>query len=60
MSLNAQVRTVRPHDTSEGLKQPGEVYDRTREDADTLAAIGVVEIVEAKPVAKPKRATKAK
>jgi hypothetical protein len=57
---NAQVRAIRPHDTSEGLKQPGEVYDRTREDADTLAAIGVVEIVEAKPAAKVKRTAKAK
>jgi hypothetical protein len=57
---NAQVRTVRPHDTSEGLKQPGEVYDRTREDADTLAAIGVVEIVEAKPAARAKRTAKGK
>lgn len=63
MSRNVTVRTVRPHDTTEGTKQPGEVYDRTKEEADTLLAIGVVDLVmggSAKPEASParKRATK--
>jgi hypothetical protein len=51
MSLKVSVRTIRPHDTSEGLKQPGDVYDRTKEDADKLSAAGVV---EAAPATKPK------
>ena len=45
MSHNIKVRTVRPHDTTEGTRQPGEVYDRTKEEADTLLAIGVVDLV---------------
>ena len=51
MSFKVQVRTIRPHDTAEGMKLPGDVYDRTKEDADQLSALGVVGIVA---TAKPK------
>lgn len=51
MSHNTKVRTVRPHDTSEGMKQPGDVYARSKDDADYLSLLGVVDIV---PSAKPK------
>ena len=47
-----KVRTIRPHDTVDGMKQPGEVYDRTKEEADTLSVVGVVSIVAAKAKAK--------
>lgn len=43
-----KVRALRPHDTSEGAKAPGDEYDRTKADADKLAGLGVVEIVSAK------------
>lgn len=46
------VRTIRPHDTTDGLRSPGDEYERTKADADKLAAAGVVSIVAAK--AKPK------
>ncbi len=56
MSSNpVKVRTIRPHDTVDGMKQPGEVYDRTKEEADTLSAVGVVETVPA-PKAKGAKA----
>lgn len=48
-----KVRTIRPHDTADGFKQPDDEYDRTKPDADRLASAGVVSIVAAK-------ATKAK
>ena len=51
MSSKIKVRTIRPHDTSEGMKLPGDVYGRTKEDADSLSALGVVRIVA---TAKPK------
>ena len=54
------VRTIRPHDTVDGLKQPGEVYDRTKEEADTLSAVGVVGIVPAASAPKARRTRKAK
>ena len=43
-----KVRTIRPHDTSGGMKSPGDEYDRTKEDADHLAMTGVVSIVATK------------
>jgi len=61
MSSNpVKVRTIRPHDTVDGMKQPGEVYDRTKEEADTLSAVGVVGIVPAAPAPKARRTSKAK
>lgn len=47
-----KVRTIRPHDTAEGMKAPGDEYDRTTADAKQLAEQGVVEIVPAKPAAR--------
>lgn len=56
MSCNpVKVCTIRPHDTFDGMKQPGEVYDRTKEEADTLSAVGVVALVPA-PKAKGAKA----
>lgn len=53
MSLDlVTVRTIRPHDTTDGLRSPGDQYDRSKADADKLTAAGVVEIVA--PKAKPK------
>jgi hypothetical protein len=40
-----KVRTIRPHDTTEGLRAPGDEYERSKTDADQLAKKGVVEIV---------------
>jgi len=52
-----KVRTIRPHDTAEGMKAPGDEYDRTKAHADQLVAQGVVEIVASKAAkAKPKPA----
>ena len=48
MSNAVKVRTIRPHETSEGLKQPGDQYERSQKDADQLAKAGVVEVVAAK------------
>ena len=45
MSSKIQVRTIRPHDTAEDMKLPGEFYDRMKEDADHLSAPGVVGII---------------
>ncbi len=54
MSLNkVKVRTIRPHDTSDGLRSPGDVYERTAGDAKQLADLGVVSLV---PAPKPKSA----
>lgn len=47
-----KVRTIRPHDTSEGMKVPGDEYERTKADAESLRAAGVVSIIT--------KATKAK
>lgn len=48
MSLETvKVRTIRPHDTAEGMKLPGDVYDRTKAHAAQLSAAGVVEMVAA-------------
>lgn len=38
----ATVRTIRPHDTSEGLRQPGDEYERPKAEAEALAAQGIV------------------
>lgn len=56
-----KVRTIRPHDTTEGLKAPGDEYLRAAADAKALADAGVVEIVQAAPAkAKAKRAKASK
>jgi hypothetical protein len=52
MSDPVKVRTIRPHDTTEGMKAPGDEYERTKADADALAKGGIVELV-------PSRAGKA-
>jgi hypothetical protein len=53
MSDLVKVRTIRPHDTTDGLRQPGDEYQRARTEAETLRDQGVLEIVAT-------RATKAK
>jgi hypothetical protein len=52
MSHNVKVRTIRPHDTTEGLKAPGDEYERTAADAKQLADQGIVETVTAKAAKK--------
>ncbi len=42
-----KVRTIRPHDTSDGLRSPGDVYDRPASEAKQLADQGVVALVTA-------------
>ncbi len=42
-----KVRTIRPHDTSDGLRSPGDVYDRPAGEAKQLADLGVVALVAA-------------
>jgi hypothetical protein len=49
-----KVRTIRPHDTTEGLRLPGDEYERTAKDAEQLSKAGVVEL------ATPKRAARSK
>lgn len=39
---NVKVRTIRPHDTSEGMRAPGDEYERKQADADKLVKAGVV------------------
>ena len=53
-SDHVTVRTIRPHDTSEGLRSPGDEYQRSKAEAAQLVAAGVVAIVGT--VAKPTRA----
>lgn len=48
------VKAVRPHDTSDGMKQPGDTYTRDAGEAETLRAAGVLSIVADKPKAKAK------
>lgn len=56
MSYNRmKVRTLRPHDTSDGLRAPNEEYERSAAEAQLLADKGVVEIV-ATPKARAKKA----
>lgn len=43
-----KVRTIRPHDTTEGLRAPGDEYERSKAEADQLAKQGVVGLVTAK------------
>jgi hypothetical protein len=43
MADKVKVRTIRPHDTTEGMKAPGEEYERSKVDADVLTELGVVE-----------------
>lgn len=57
MSHNVKVRTVRPHDTTEGMKAPGDEYERTAADAKQLAEAGVVAMVTSAPA---KRTAKSK
>jgi hypothetical protein len=40
-----KVRTIRPHDTTEGLRAPGDEYERSKAEAEQLAMQSVVEIV---------------
>ena len=40
-----KVRTIRPHDTTKGLRAPGDLYERSKTDADQLAKQGVVELM---------------
>lgn len=47
-----KVRTIRPHDTHEGMRQPGDEYDRPKAEADKLIAQGVIELALAKVPAK--------
>lgn len=51
-----KVRTVRQHDTAEGMKAPGDVYDRAKSEAEYLAEKGIVEIISTKPAPKAKKA----
>ncbi|MFL0585826.1 hypothetical protein ACH0BU_04190 [Sphingomonas olei] len=39
------VRTIRPHDTTEGMKQPGDEYPRSLSEAEPLETAGVVSII---------------
>lgn len=53
MSHNpVKVRTIRPHDTNEGMRQPGDEYDRLKAEADHLIARGVVELASVNAPAK--------
>lgn len=54
MADKVRVRVIRPHDTAEGMRAPGDEYDRTATDADKLTAQGVVELATTKPKAKAK------
>jgi hypothetical protein len=40
------VRAVRPHDTVEGLKLPGDEYQRARTEAEILRNGGILAIIE--------------
>ena len=42
MADKVKVRTIRPHDTIEGMKLPGDEYERSKADADQLTKTGVV------------------
>ena len=56
MSSNSvKVRTIRPHDTSDGMRSPGDEYDRPTSEAKQLADQGVVALVVA-PKAKGAKA----
>ncbi len=56
MSHNqVKVRAIRPHDTVDGTKAPGDEYERDETDAKMLAAMGVLELVAANAPAKSKR-----
>ncbi|MEA1015592.1 hypothetical protein [Sphingosinicella sp. LY1275] len=48
MTETVKVRALRQHDTTEGLKAPGDEYERTKREAEALAAKGVVAIVPSK------------
>ena len=49
---DVKVCAIRPHDTAEGMKQPGDEYSRPAAEAATLEAAGVIAIVAAKKAAK--------
>jgi hypothetical protein len=56
-----KVRALRPHDTVDGIKQPGEEYERTAEDAKHLSDRRIVQAVQTSTrAAAPKRAAKRK
>lgn len=48
MTDKVKVRTIRPHDTTEGMKAPGDEYERTAADAKRLSERGIVELAEPK------------
>ena len=48
MADKVKVRTIRPHDTTEGFKAPGDEYERSAADAKQLSEAGIVEAVIAK------------
>jgi hypothetical protein len=50
-----KVRTIRPHDTTDGLRSPGDEYERSAGEAKVLADKGVVALV-APPKAKGAKA----
>jgi hypothetical protein len=54
-----KVRTIRQHDTTDGLKVRGDVYERTEVDAKHLTGRGIAEPVTVQ-ARKPRRATKRK
>lgn len=37
-----RVRAIRPHDTTEGMRAPGEEYERSKAEAEQLHAQGIV------------------
>lgn len=55
---SVMVRTLRPHDTVDGQRAPGDEYKRSPADAKQLAQAGVVAIVETKKPAAKRRARK--
>ena len=48
------VRAIRPHDTADGPKAPGDAYQRERGEAEALAGKGIVTI-EAAAKATPRK-----
>jgi hypothetical protein len=49
------VRALRPHDTADGLKAPGDAYQRERAEAEALADKSIVTIEAAAKAAPRKR-----
>lgn len=55
VSSKVTVRAIRPHDTTEGYRAPGDEYDRDEAEAKALADRGVLAIVKPKAKAKATR-----